>query len=121
MRRGIGEVGGVGGGGDGSKPGIGGRRKNGGEEGVGKSGGNSEGGGEGKTGGITEDGFGGSTDGGGWKGLGGNILGCFNGLKVKKPAEKICVPDFLDLRCRFDEVAVAATKGYSPKQRHSET
>jgi hypothetical protein len=35
--------------------------------------------------------------------------GSFSGLKVKKPAENICVPSFLDLRRSDDEVAVDAT------------
>lgn len=36
-------------------------------------------------------------------------LGWFNGLKVKKPAEKICVPSFLDFKWSEEEVAVEAT------------
>ena len=39
-------------------------------------------------------------------------IGCFNGLKVKNPAEKMCVPCFLDLRWSEDEVAVEATEQY---------
>jgi hypothetical protein len=36
-------------------------------------------------------------------------LGCFRGLKVKNPAEKMCVPWFLDFRGSEDEAAVEAT------------
>ncbi|GAA4642059.1 hypothetical protein GCM10023197_05330 [Gordonia humi] len=39
-------------------------------------------------------------------------LGCFRGLKVKKPAENIYVPCSLDLRCSEDEVAVEDTAQY---------
>lgn len=39
-------------------------------------------------------------------------LGCFWGLKLKNPAEKMCIPSFLDLRRRDDEVAVEATAQY---------
>lgn len=35
--------------------------------------------------------------------------GCFRGLNVKNPAEKMWVPGFLDLRWIDDEVAVDAT------------
>lgn len=39
-------------------------------------------------------------------------FGCFNGLKVKNPAEKMWVPSFFDLRWSDDEVAVEATAQY---------
>ena len=39
-------------------------------------------------------------------------FGCFNGLKVKNPAENMWVPCFLDLRWSEDEVAVDATAQY---------
>ena len=39
-------------------------------------------------------------------------FGCFNGLKVKNPAENMWVPCFLDLRWSEDEVAVEATAQY---------
>ncbi|KAL3525819.1 hypothetical protein ACH5RR_014191 [Cinchona calisaya] len=40
------------------------------------------------------------------------ISGCLRGLNVKNPAEKMCVPSFLDLRRIEDEVAVDATAQY---------
>lgn len=38
--------------------------------------------------------------------------GCLRGLNVKNPAEKMCVPCFLDLRRIEDAVAVEATAQY---------
>lgn len=37
-----------------------------------------------------------------------HMVGCVRGLKVKKPAEKMWVPGFLD--CRWSDVAVDATE-----------